>query len=239
VSFPAVDANLITDKLTIRIASIDGIAAENAARQKKINIMPEKEWNAMIQKNPAVRQNIECALLLKKFNIDNDRLYKIIDELMKEEIFYNINYDWRKDKKLTNDLMKYFQYIITAYTEVLKIKPNNIDALIGRGYANLYLSERYKSYDDFFDALKINPTNTMALKWLGIGMLNRSNIQAIDYYTTALKINPNDADVLNLRGVAYLRNEDKIKAIADFEASLKINPKNTIVNNNLERARGR
>jgi len=58
VSFPAVNANLITDKLTIRIVSIDGIAAENAARQKKISIMPEREWEVMLQKNPVVKRNI-------------------------------------------------------------------------------------------------------------------------------------------------------------------------------------
>jgi len=58
VSFQAVDANLITDKLTIRIASIDGIAAENAANQKKISVMPEAEWEVLLRKNPAVKQNI-------------------------------------------------------------------------------------------------------------------------------------------------------------------------------------
>jgi hypothetical protein len=41
VSFPTVDANLITDRLTLRITSIDGIPAEDAATKKKINIIPQ------------------------------------------------------------------------------------------------------------------------------------------------------------------------------------------------------
>ncbi len=45
VSFPAVDANLITDQLTIRITSVDGMSAENAAQQKKLSIMPAEEFN--------------------------------------------------------------------------------------------------------------------------------------------------------------------------------------------------
>jgi hypothetical protein len=48
ITFPAVDANLITDRLTIRISSIDGIPAEDAARQKRISVMPEAEYRQSI-----------------------------------------------------------------------------------------------------------------------------------------------------------------------------------------------
>ena len=51
LSFPAVDANSITDRLDIRIVSIDGISAENTPQQKKINIMPREEYNRI----PSVR----------------------------------------------------------------------------------------------------------------------------------------------------------------------------------------
>jgi hypothetical protein len=44
VAFPAVNENLITDRLTIRITSIDGVSAENVARQKKIIILPVQEY---------------------------------------------------------------------------------------------------------------------------------------------------------------------------------------------------
>ena len=44
VSFPAINANVITDRHSIRITSIDGIPAEAVARQKRINIMSAGEF---------------------------------------------------------------------------------------------------------------------------------------------------------------------------------------------------
>ena len=43
--FPAVNANLITDRLTIKISSIDGISAENASKQKRLSILTESDYN--------------------------------------------------------------------------------------------------------------------------------------------------------------------------------------------------
>jgi len=39
VTFPTVDANKITDKLTIKVVSLDGTSAESAARAKKVSIV--------------------------------------------------------------------------------------------------------------------------------------------------------------------------------------------------------
>jgi hypothetical protein len=44
VTFPAINANLITDRLSIRIISVDGIPAEEAAMQKRVNILPAEEF---------------------------------------------------------------------------------------------------------------------------------------------------------------------------------------------------
>jgi hypothetical protein len=43
VKFPAVDANKITDKLTIKVISLNGISAESAARAKKVSILTTGE----------------------------------------------------------------------------------------------------------------------------------------------------------------------------------------------------
>ena len=43
VTIPRVDVNAITDRLTIRVISIDGISAETASLQKKISILPLEE----------------------------------------------------------------------------------------------------------------------------------------------------------------------------------------------------
>ena len=51
VTFPAVDANMITDRLNIRITSIDGNPAETVARERMISVMPQSEW----EQEPAKR----------------------------------------------------------------------------------------------------------------------------------------------------------------------------------------
>jgi len=208
VSFPAVDANLITDKLTIRIASIDGIVAENAARQKKISIMPETEWYVILKKNPIIK------------------VYEFLRRI--EDNPYKNLY-----KGLTNvDL----DQIIAILSEKLKNNPENPDVLlVGIGYAASTINESINNFDK---ANRINPNNANALKGLGIAYSRRSNIQPIQYFSSALKINPNDAETLNQRGNAYYRNGDKDLAIADFLTALKIDPQNTEYSDNLKQVRG-
>jgi hypothetical protein len=48
VSFPAVEVNLISEQLSIRIISIDGIPAEEAVRQRRISIMSTEEFGFLI-----------------------------------------------------------------------------------------------------------------------------------------------------------------------------------------------
>jgi hypothetical protein len=67
VSFPGVKADAITDTLTIRIASIDGITAENASRQKNISVMPRA--STAYQKILADRAAVERATHEAKYGI--------------------------------------------------------------------------------------------------------------------------------------------------------------------------
>ncbi|BAU08523.1 tetratricopeptide repeat-containing S1 family peptidase [Fischerella sp. NIES-3754] len=60
---------------------------------------------------------------------------------------------------------------------------------------------------------------------------------AIADYTSALKINPNDADAYNNRGVARSDLGDKQGAIADYTSALKINPNDADAYNNRGNAR--
>jgi hypothetical protein len=45
MAFPAVNANLITDKITINIVSVDGLKPDAAAKSKRFNIMPRDEYD--------------------------------------------------------------------------------------------------------------------------------------------------------------------------------------------------
>ena len=45
VNFPSVNANLITDQLSIQITSLDGMPVKSASEQKKISVLPLVEYN--------------------------------------------------------------------------------------------------------------------------------------------------------------------------------------------------
>jgi len=57
VSIPGVDVNFITDRLSIRVISIDGIPAETAARQKRITILPANEFGMLSRPGGVVATN--------------------------------------------------------------------------------------------------------------------------------------------------------------------------------------
>jgi len=203
VSLPAVDVNLITDKLTIRIASIDGIAAENAARQKKISIMPETEWNALLQKNQVVKRNIEGA-----------RARQRGDELSKQALNHskNGNYELSAADR---------ERAYVAYTEAIRINPNDIDALVGKGSLYFYLVE----FSDINAALIINPYDADALVLRGEKyLLEKDDDKAMNDFIVAIKIDPNNAIAYRDRGfIYYLRNEYD-KTIADYTQAIRIDP---------------
>jgi tetratricopeptide (TPR) repeat protein len=198
VSFPAVDVNLITDKLTIRIASIDGIAAENAARQKKISIMPESEWNGLLQRNSVVKRNIDGA-----------RARQRGDELKYDNIPYILFVD--------------VQRAFTAYTEAIRINPNDVDALVGRGWTYFDNNNNIMNFNmDFNAALKINPNDTDAL--LGRGHGNEDYDKSIADYTQAIRLDPSNSYLYYRRGCVYRTKADYDRAIADFTQALRIDP---------------
>jgi tetratricopeptide (TPR) repeat protein len=55
-------------------------------------------------------------------------------------------------------------------------------------------------------------------------------------YTEALRINPNYAVAYHNRGLAYANRGDLDRAVADWEAALKIEPDNAFVRNSIQRA---
>jgi len=221
VVFSAVDANLITDKLTIRITSIDGISAENAVRQKKISIMPVAEWDALLRTNPVVKQDIiEAARRAYPEIGDCDVLLMINPndtEALKQRGFEYF-------KSIDNDKA------IADYSAALMINPNDTEALEKRIWAYERIFEIDKAIADCTAILRINPNDTKAQS------MRDSLYHHKEYYedtiagcTASLRIIPNDVKVLRERGLAYLNMGDWDKAIADFNATLSINPNDIYV----------
>ena len=52
----------------------------------------------------------------------------------------------------------------------------------------------------------------------------RQFAQAVDYYTSAIKINPNDSDIYSNRGTCYIQISQRKLAYNDFKKALSMNP---------------
>jgi len=254
VIFSGVNANLITDKLEIRVTTIDGIVAETAARQKNISIMPLREWNLMLGKQPTIRQKIDIAVEAQRQR----------EREVAAKVYYN--------KGVKNFNAYNFEQAILDFTEAIRINPNYAEAYCQRGYTYSWLGDIYKAGADFTQAIRINPgygdayiarssfyisigdynnalaDNTQLVRlrpndfgvYAGRGsiyMLLKDFDNAIANYTQAIKIKP-DAYYYTLRGDAYHKKGDKTHAIADFEAALRIDPNYTEAKNNLKSLRG-
>lgn len=65
-----------------------------------------------------------------------------------------------------------------------------------------------------------NPTHEAAHKLLNDGKI----LEAIETYSEALKISPNNPDIYSDRGVAHLHNIDKVNCFADLNKAMELQP---------------
>jgi Flp pilus assembly protein TadD len=58
--------------------------------------------------------------------------------------------------------------------------------------------------------------------------------RAIEDYTAALRIDPDNTETYGIRGLAYYKKKDYPHARADWEKVLQLDPNNAAARNNLE-----
>ncbi|GAB6391389.1 MAG: tetratricopeptide repeat protein [Treponematales bacterium] len=135
---------------------------------------------------------------------------------------------------------------IADYTQAIRLDPNNGYAYISRGnaYKNRGITYGDKGdYDraiaDFNQALKLAPDNAAAL-YNSRGWnyaLKGDYKRALEDANKSLELRPNDANTLDTRATAYQGLGDLNRAIADWEAAVKLAPDNTTFRENLEKAK--
>jgi len=228
VSFSSVNANLITDKLEIRITAIDGIAAENAARQKNISIMPLTEWESMLRKQPTIKQKIETEYY---YNCGNAYLkegdYDNAIACYTQAIKINPNY---VDAYFNRGSIYYekgdYDKAIADYTQTTKIDPNAADAYCARGNAYYIKSDYDRAIADYTQAIKLDPNWSYAYNVRANAYHGKQDYdRAFADYDKVIKLNPNDASAYKNRGDAYYYwKDDYDRAIADYTQAIRINP---------------
>jgi serine/threonine protein kinase/Flp pilus assembly protein TadD len=109
----------------------------------------------------------------------------------------------------------------------LIINPNLARAHMNRAYVAYEKGNKESAMQTLEEALAINPNLVTALILKGeiFAFQDTPDWQAaIDAYSQALAVNPNDPDVLNNRCSAYFSTKQLDLAIADCDKGLKVNP---------------
>jgi len=220
IVFSAVNANLITDKLTIRITSIDGIVAENAAKQKNISVMPLTEWESLLKMLPSTRQNIENAR--QRQREQDTAVQRERDVAAQRE----------------RDAAAQRERDAAALREREAAAQRQREAAAAQRQREAEAQVHYKQVDtnytkndftraisDYTEAIRINPNFTEAYFWRGVSYFRlQSYNKAIEDFSQAIRINPNYADAYNERGKAYSWVKNYARAKADFATAYRLNP---------------
>jgi tetratricopeptide (TPR) repeat protein len=126
------------------------------------------------------------------------------------------------------------------FNKAIQLAPNFVDAYSNRGAAYYYKKDYDRAIADFNQAIQLSPDFAGAYYNRGMAYFDKRDYDSvIADYTRVIELAPT-ADTYNSRGVAYAsRNNtgDMNRAIADFEATLRIDPTNANATQNQERAR--
>jgi tetratricopeptide (TPR) repeat protein len=98
-------------------------------------------------------------------------------------------------------------------------------ALYNRGNASLSLGDYVRAVEDYDHSIEADPTDANAFKarcW-ALSIIGRLD-EALADCSAALALQPGEDDILESRGLIYLRKSQWQNAARDFDAALQLNP---------------
>ena len=114
---------------------------------------------------------------------------------------------------------------IKDYTEAIKLKPDDADTYIHRGWAKEKCNDYSGAIEDFTQAIKLNPNDASTFNARGWAKQNNSDYTgAIEDFTQAINLNLNDAYVFNNRAAVKEILGDYADAIDDYSEAIKLKP---------------
>ena len=114
---------------------------------------------------------------------------------------------------------------IAAYTQAIRLKPDDAAAYLNRGLAKGELGDHFAAITDFDTAIRLKPDDAYAY-------YNRGNAKhqlgqqraAITDYDTAIRLKPNYAYAYLNRGLAKGELGDHFAAITDYDMAIRLKP---------------
>jgi len=116
---------------------------------------------------------------------------------------------------------------IRAYSQILKLRPDDEPILVDRGNAYDDKKDFTHAIADFTEAIRLKPGDAMAHNNRGAVYLGRRDYdRALADFNDAVRLNPDYLEALGNRATTYDARRDLARAIADYGAILKAQPQN-------------
>ena len=111
------------------------------------------------------------------------------------------------------------------YKEILKVEPNNVDALHFLGILHYQLGNYDSAINYFKEVLLLDPTNADAYYNLGIAFERKGQLdKAITCYQKTIELTPSSADAYNNLGLILQEKGQLDEAITSYRRALQLNP---------------
>lgn len=115
---------------------------------------------------------------------------------------------------------------IGAYSYILMEDENNVDALVAVGALFIEMEEYDNALFATERALKFEPKNQNALYNKAVGLYYKEDAAKLnEFLGEALKKDPNNLDLLYVKGMSEIENQQFEAAVSTFEKIEKIDPK--------------
>lgn len=176
-----------------------------------------KENNQLVKAKSSSLQKISSNIVSRGLSdlvlLDSDKT-QIADEWVKKGVDYPIR---ESDKA------------IAAFTSVIVIDPNSVDAYYNRGLRYHWLGQSDRAIEDFNKTIALNPIYVNAYYKRGnvynyyMGQYDR----AIEDYNKVIQLAPNDTCGYDARGEVYYKKGQYDSAIEDYNKVIQLDPDST------------
>jgi len=122
--------------------------------------------------------------------------------------------------------IKEYQQTLNYANGALKIDSKKTKAYFIKGFVYKETNDTARAISSFQTCVEQEPQYYEAHMQLGILYAAKKNKLALQYYDNALRLKPNSIEALYDRGMFYQEAEDYNKAMEDYNAILRIDPKN-------------
>ncbi|MHB1082248.1 MAG: tetratricopeptide repeat protein [Prosthecobacter sp.] len=120
-----------------------------------------------------------------------------------------------------------------AYEKLMRQKPNDARAYMGRGRARWRLNELDGAIADFTQVLTLTPKDSTAYNNRALAYDNKGQRDlALADYSKAIELNPKNALFYFNRALTWSAVKEPDKALADYTAAIELDPKNGLFHTN-------